>query len=656
MRSSNTCDGCALRRVRCDANRPCSECQKRSLPCTTFRVKKKRGPKGPRQTTTNKIRTFQRHLEENAEIKEETPASLSMGSIGSPDIGESQSPGLSSPQPCSQKTKPTLGPPPIYRRQPLAAYCRFLGVFRTRAYSVWPIVSCDALERRITENEDDYESWTLAASVCAGVIAQLRLPEHQKPLASPTSPKSPKSPTSPSSPSSPGSTAFPGPVSSHKFAADAEHFRTLYDYREQISVSSLLASFFLHIYYANDGRLRTAGLYLREALTQAHMLGLHRSDTYATLQEDDRNERELRLRVYWVLFVSERTYCVQHGLPPILRPIRERPAPDFFDHTDDNSGSAPIASLLDLTRLFTVLDGDLIEPPSASSLPPPCLAEDDDEHDRQMQTRRRVTLFQSQSDLLDTDTGPCATQQQNNNNNNNNTVGLNETQRVDIFVTRSWIRILLWEYSVRHFVMSSSTAPNNQAFSMLLPALVAHSMLGFVSTVSGEAIRAHGYGMELKVFRIADSLLDVLACSGHSTNTSMLFSSRDTLHGLERVLATVGGLSSVFLARLHSRMAEIQLPVVAAAPSPSPFSWTPALVWPANGERTDDNDMSATNVQDISDITDITEITEITDMTDLPGLLQMSPLEPPPETCVGGLVDFVVDMDMSVLDDSLLQI
>ena len=481
MRASSTCDGCALRRVRCDANRPCGECQKRSLPCTTFRVKRKRGPKGPRQTTNDKIRSFQRHLQDDPPPESEGATPLSMGSPG-------ESP---SPRPCSAQ-KPALGPPPVYKRQPLAAYCRFLDVFRTRVYSVWPVVSCDALVGRLSEDEDDYESWALAASVCAGVIAQLRLPEHHR-----DRDRTPPGPT----------TASAGPVSSHRFAADAEHFRTRYDYREQISVSSLLASFFLHIYYANDGRLRTAGLYLRESLTQAHMLGLHRSDTYMTMPEDD---RELRLRVYWVLFVSERTYCVQHGLPPILRPISERPAPDHVPSSDHSSvggggnaggggkyslpssyggtysddrrvvrtsSSAPIASFLYLTRLFTFLDGDLIEPPSAITLPPPGMAEDDGE-DRQ--TRRRVTLFQSDLD-------PSAAEQQSN------AVGLDEIQRVDIFVTRNWIRILLWEYSVRHFAMSSS--PDDQAFSMLLPALVAHGMLGFFSTISGESICAHGYGM-----------------------------------------------------------------------------------------------------------------------------------------------------------------
>ncbi|KAJ2959247.1 hypothetical protein NQ176_g11127 [Zarea fungicola] len=283
------------------------------------------------------------------------------------------------------------------------------------------------------------------------------------------------------------------------------------------------------------------------------MLCLHRTDSYVGLPSE---ERELRLRVYWVLFVSERTYCIQHGLPTILRPISLRPSPK--DGPDGCSGS-PILSFLYLTKLFTFLDGDLIEPPSAVSPPNENGAVvggtmADGSFDSQS-ARSKVSL--SQSDL------DCAEEG----------VGLDETQRVDIFVTRNWIRILLWEYTVRHFRMSCSA--DNEAFSIFLPALVAHEMLGFFSAVSSNSICAHGYGMELKVFRVADSLLDVLACRRQVGRADgMLLGSRDALHSLERVLSTVGGPQSLFLDKLRRRMGEVQLPVANT-------SWM-QLPWPEN--------------------------------------------------------------------------
>ena len=469
-RATNPCDGCALRRVRCEGGRPCKECQKRFLACTSLRVARKRGPKGPRTSTTQKVRSLQRQLQLTDGLDSQDQADCD----GSHSGRSPPSPGscASAPSPGIRRMSLAVaGPYPKHTPLPLETYCKFLGVFRERLYSVWPVLCCGSLITRLVSDEHDYESWALAASVCAGVIAQLRLPEHTQPSNTSSSSSSvpPLSSASSDRRQSIGSTE----TTSARFAADAEHFRRCYDYRERPSVFSLLASFFLHIYCANSDLLRTAGFHLRESLTQAHMLSLHRPETYLDLLSD---EKETRLRVYWVLFVSERTYCIQHGLPTILRPISLRPSPN--EGPDGCSGS-PILSFLYLTKLFTFLDGDLIEPPSSMSAQGTTTAVTaaslvDDPIDKQ-RARNKVTVFQS--DLGSTAEG----------------VGLDETQRVDIFVTRNWIRILLWEYTVRHFTMSCSA--DDHAFSILLPALVSHEMLGLFSAVSGKSICAHGYGM-----------------------------------------------------------------------------------------------------------------------------------------------------------------
>lgn len=338
----------------------------------------------------------------------------------------------------------------MYITQPFEAYRKYLDLFSERLYNVWPVLSSTELMDLLIADEDDHHSWALAASVCAAVIAQLRLPEHNF--------------------FSEASLDGEAISTSHQFAADANHFREQFDYRETPSLSSVLTSFFLHVYCANDDRLRAAGLYLREALTLIHMLGMHLSNSYTGLLSE---ERELRLRVYWILFVSERTFCVQNGLPAILRPIPERPSPDKPVH---GCSGSPILSFLHLTKIFTFLEGDLIEPSSQTLLDScsnPC--SELEASTKQALARSRVARFQS--NLERTEEG----------------VGLDETQRVDLFTTRSWIRILLWGYTVRHYAMSC--AADEPAFSMMLPALVAHQMLGFFSGVSPSSIKAHGYGM-----------------------------------------------------------------------------------------------------------------------------------------------------------------
>lgn len=255
-RNSNPCDGCTLRRVKCEAGRPCYECKVRGIECTTLRARQKRGPKGgPRVKTRQKVEDFQRSIREAAQGK------------GQGD-GESE--------PASSVPAVPAAPPDRYGRLPLEEYCRVIEIFRRNVYAIWPVINSDDLPAKLRRDPDDYESWALAASLCASTIAQLRLEEHTTSLDT---------------------------TSSLRFAHDCLKMREMYDYRESYSLSSVLIPFFLHVYYANSDKLRTAGYFLRESVTFVHALELGRPDTYAHLSERDQS---LRLRLYWLLLVTER--------------------------------------------------------------------------------------------------------------------------------------------------------------------------------------------------------------------------------------------------------------------------------------------------------------------------------------------------------------
>ncbi|OCT45470.1 aflYd/ sugR/ sugar regulator [Cladophialophora carrionii] len=380
---------------------------------------------------------------------------------------------------------------------PIEVYERFLQIFRQRLYSVWPIVSYDDLVGRLRNNRDDYESYSLAAALCSAVIAQLRLPEHVDSL--------------------------DYSVSSFELAAESQRLRRLFDYQEHLAMASLLTSFFLHIYFANAEKLRTAGFFLRESLTYAHGLKLHQTKSYAGLSYRD---KQLRLRVYWILFVSERTYCIQNDLPITLRPINDLPDASPKDGYD----SAPMPAFVNLIRLFTFLDGDILSCTASLS-------------DAALQIRAKAKVSHLQHNLVQQDAGE----------------NLDESQSVDLLTTRNWIRILLWQYTIAHF--SVSCRAQDQAFSALLPATIARDMLLVLDKVSWKSVQPHGYGMELKIFRMADSLLDVLLCAPASVgHHKLLRDSRESLHCLEKVLLHVGGAESQFLAILRKRMLESQLP------------------------------------------------------------------------------------------------
>lgn len=450
MRISNPCDTCVVRRVKCGVERPCHECQKRGLECTSLRARKKRGPKGPRQSTSDRARLCKKSITESPE--EQHPAASATpsdyggngedGGSGDDD-GESQNAysvctsftALLPPNRCD-----TCKSPRHNRRLPLSAYYRFIEIFHARLYPIWPVVSPDRLMANMAFNENDNETFALAAALCAATISQLRLEEH---------------------------TNSRDAVSSLMFALEAERFRSAYDYRENCGLPSLLTAFFLHMYYSNANKLRTAALLLREAITCCHTLELHRSDTFTALSSI---EQSLRLRVYWLLFISElygclpfapgthtdglyRTFSAQNGLPTIMQPI------DAMPHSEDDQKGADLHAFMSLTQLFSFIRS-----------PTKAIAGGTKESEGTELAAVQAKLASDGDDAA-----------------------LNETQRVDLCVTRQWIRILTWEYMTRHFPMSCHA--DDPAFSLLLPVQIGREILSFLATVDSSFILAHGYGM-----------------------------------------------------------------------------------------------------------------------------------------------------------------
>ena len=71
---------------------------------------------------------------------------------------------------------------------------------------------------------------------------------------------------------------------------------------------SALIPFFLHVYHSNGNKLRTAGLFLREAVTQVQFMQLGYPETYNHLSKP---EQSLRLRIYWLVLITERYEYLQ---------------------------------------------------------------------------------------------------------------------------------------------------------------------------------------------------------------------------------------------------------------------------------------------------------------------------------------------------------
>jgi hypothetical protein len=122
----------------------------------------------------------------------------------------------------------------------------------------------------------DIESYILASSVCIATILQLQLTA-----------------TDPT-----GSVLQPNLI-----IQEIEALRQAQDYREYPTLDNIRASFFLHVAYLHMKKQRTSTLTLREAISMAHMLDLHKGSHYEGSPGDNTSED---LRVLWLLFITER--------------------------------------------------------------------------------------------------------------------------------------------------------------------------------------------------------------------------------------------------------------------------------------------------------------------------------------------------------------
>lgn len=159
-------------------------------------------------------------------------------------------------------------------------------------FPVWPIVRVEEIIARLQRNQEDLENYALATSVAAATVSQLKL-----------------------MPSSSGGDG----VTADMLEAECQRTRLTIDKARAHSLTTLRIAFFLHVYYENQeaGGVKSL-LYLREAITLGQLMGLHRESSYMALSS---LEQQMRRRVLWLLFVTER-YALESYL--CSRPLSNR--------------------------------------------------------------------------------------------------------------------------------------------------------------------------------------------------------------------------------------------------------------------------------------------------------------------------------------------
>ena len=91
-------------------------------------------------------------------------------------------------------------------------------------------------------------------------------------------------------------------------------------------------------------------------------------------------------------------------------------------------------------------------------------------------------------------------------------VSLTDIQKADILVTQQWLRLIVWQSSMRQGLLSSRAEDESMTFRY--PLKIAHSLLKVISSLPTISIEVHGMAIFEKIFEIGNTMLDVTQACG----------------------------------------------------------------------------------------------------------------------------------------------
>ncbi|OJJ46643.1 hypothetical protein ASPZODRAFT_132740 [Penicilliopsis zonata CBS 506.65] len=452
-------------------------------------------------------------------------------------------------------------------RIPLNVLATTLSIYQARLYPVWPVVDDVAVLATLRHEEtEDGETYVLATALAAATMAQLRL--HQRDI--------------------------PGESSqAEALVAECLRVRSALRYRSLCSLHAIRTSFFLHVYYENQQPGGSESLlYLREAISYAQMMKLHRQSAYPGV---DLVEEDLRRRVLWLLFVTERGVGLLHHLPIVLKTNICPP------RIDDDSHFLP--AFLNLLNLFRLLDQwrvfDMIQDDNDDNDDDKDNNDDYDNYgtynNNSEQTIPRNPLTSSGKRTI------LATLQRQLQQDGAifPLDAVSDVQKADLCVTRHWMRMILWKLSCRKETETATATGMGMRMVRAFPVMVATELLHIISRLPRSALEAHGLGMELKIYEIASSLADAVASTTSSLSSfsfpSPTSSGESLLARLHAILAMVwGGTNQPLVDMLHRKMAG---PALSTNPAlPLPLLGPSLLLHPVETETETETEMQTPTV------------------------------------------------------------
>ncbi|KAM0752297.1 hypothetical protein T439DRAFT_324370 [Meredithblackwellia eburnea MCA 4105] len=308
---------------------------------------------------------------------------------------------------------------------------------------------------------------------------------------------------------------------------EATRLRSSCQFGQGPNLDSVICSFFLFASLFGLGSHNAAFFRLREAITLGETLELHRPLSYAGLESE---ERAMRVRVFWVLSVTERAYAVQrnHSITFKGRPGSSMALVGASPLKGEHQDSAAVMGLQRLTMLFDFIDEDIVACWNGHCLQNACPT---------LTVQRVVELHRglaaSMSEI------PVESPRMDGRSV--------DVQQADLLVTQQWLRNRVWQLSVAHG-LASALSPHVE----LRPSYaisIAQTLLSICHKFSQSALEGNGIGHAEKIHDVALTVIMIINVSPSTGDgrDDPLIQGRTILPQLISVLAAFRGGQHPFL-------------------------------------------------------------------------------------------------------------
>ncbi|OJJ38806.1 hypothetical protein ASPWEDRAFT_342335 [Aspergillus wentii DTO 134E9] len=336
--------------------------------------------------------------------------------------------------------------PPAFLSKDLIQSCS--DYFFAHLRGTVPVICPDSLADHIQQMDDSLPAYTIVTAFCAFVLTQTGYLQ-----------------------SHPTATSEMGCVLVREATQAHRHSDPLSDSVCQ----NMVVSFLLYGCHIGLGNQRHAYWFLREATTifTAGMLD-------NPMPEQDKIIRD---RLFWLLFVSERAHAIRRHRPVTLHATQESPI------LDTNLSDSAFQGFRCLVDLYRPLDD------------------------------RFLGLWNGTNATCSIDY--LVQLQQHIQNAVPAEMDLPDVLMADLRVSQQWLRTMVWQLSTTLGFLSSDAVHPCMEFQY--PIQIARNLSVAIWKLSPHSMETHGIGLIEKIFEVSCTLIDVMACLSSSTRQSSAF-------------------------------------------------------------------------------------------------------------------------------------